>query len=92
MSSERLSRASVLVGVRGLVIKRSSRKRMQHRVITPTLDNHQCGLGLLLRKLIDQFVESLLRGHLFMVSPTGDQIAASPSITGRGPHCFTFQG
>jgi hypothetical protein len=29
---------------------------VQHRVITPTLDDHQRGLGLLLGKLIDQLV------------------------------------
>lgn len=70
MSSERLGRAGVLIGVRGLVIKRSGRKRVQHRVIAPTLDNHQRGLGLLVRKLIDQLVKSLLRGHWPMVPPT----------------------
>jgi hypothetical protein len=70
MSSKRLSRASVLIDVRGLVVKRSGRKCMQHWVIAPTLDNHQRGLGLLVRKLIDQLVKSLLRGHWPMVSPT----------------------
>jgi hypothetical protein len=42
---------------------------MQHRVIAPTLDNHQRGLGLLLGKLIDQPVKSLLRSHRPMVPP-----------------------
>src|SRR6476646_1088338 len=73
MSGKRLSRASVLIGVRGLVIKRSGRKRMQHRVIAPTLNNHQRGLGLLVRKLIVQLVKSLLRGHRLMVPPTSPE-------------------
>ena len=62
-----LSGNCVLVRLRHLIIKRRRRKGVQHWVITPPLDDHQCGLSLLLGKLIDQLVESLLRRHRPMV-------------------------
>ena len=70
VSLQRLSCAGVLVEISGLVVKRSSGKRAQHRIITSTLNNHQCQLGLPLRELIDQPVEPLLRGNETTVPPT----------------------
>jgi hypothetical protein len=69
VGGEGLSGACVLVCLRRLIIKRRRRKGVQHWVITPTLDDHQRGLSLLLGKLIDQLVESLLRSHRPMVPP-----------------------
>jgi len=56
IGGEGLSCARILVCLRGLIINRRGPKGVQHRVITPTLDDHQRGLGLLLGKLIDQLV------------------------------------
>ena len=69
IGGEGLGCACVLVCLRGLIVKRRGRKGVQHWVITPTLDNHQRGLSLLLGKLIDQLVESLLRSHRPIVPP-----------------------
>jgi hypothetical protein len=63
VSGEGLSGVCVLVSLRRLIIKRRRRKGVQHRGIPPTLNDHQRGLSLLLGKLIDQLVESLLRSH-----------------------------
>lgn len=71
MGSERLGRAGILVGIGRLVIKRSGGEHLQHGVVTATLNDHQRGGGLLLGQLIDQLMESLLRGHLPMVPAVG---------------------
>lgn len=77
VAGEGLSGACVLVCLRRLIIKRRRRKGVQHWVITPTLDDHQRGLSLLLGKLIDQLVESLLRSHRPMVPPARINWSAS---------------
>jgi hypothetical protein len=58
----------VLVRIRRLVVRRSAGKRPQHWVVAPTLDDHQGSLSLLLGELVNQLVQSLLRGHPAMVA------------------------
>jgi hypothetical protein len=84
VGGEGLSGACVLVCLRRLIIKRRRRKGMQHWVITPTLDDHQRGLSLLLGKLIDQLVKSLLRSHRPMVPPARIESSLS-AATGFSP-------
>jgi len=60
---KRLGRTGILLRARGLVVNRRRGESVQHRIVPPTLDDDQCGLGLLIGELVDQLVQSVLRGH-----------------------------
>ncbi len=85
VSSQGLDRAGILAGLRLLIVHWSGRKRVQHRVITPALDDHQRGLSLPLGKLLDQLVKSLLRGHRPIGTADQDQVETSATFASRSP-------